>query len=221
MVHNTAHRSSLPSHYCIYGFTHTTSSPHYPQSNGLAERTVKTVKGLLKEAADPHVALLTYRATHLPWCTLSPAELLMGRKLCTYIPTTTTSLTPQWKFLDTFREKDRERKRKQKEQFDQRHRTRRLPDIPDNSNVWINTGGISIPGQITSHSTAHAYIMLTHQAELYVETAVRSTQLQVALLLSNNHLYDTGNTRSNHDMVPHRNTDLPSPETHLRKVDVA
>ena len=78
-----------------YGFTHKTSSPHFPQSNGMAEITVKTAKGLLKGAADPHLALLTYRATPLPWCNLSPAELLMGRKLRTDVPSTVTSLTPQ------------------------------------------------------------------------------------------------------------------------------
>lgn len=69
-----------------YAFTHVTSSPHYAQSNGHAERTVKTVKKLLQEAEDPHMALLTYRSTPFPWCGLSPSELLMGRQLRANLP---------------------------------------------------------------------------------------------------------------------------------------
>jgi len=64
-----------------YGFVHVTSSPHYPQSNGLAERAVKTVKKLLKESTDQCLALLSYWTTPLPWCGLSPAELSQGRRL--------------------------------------------------------------------------------------------------------------------------------------------
>ncbi|GFS21850.1 Pol polyprotein [Elysia marginata] len=38
----------------IFGFTHTTSSPRHPQANGEAEHAVKTVKNLLRKAADPY-----------------------------------------------------------------------------------------------------------------------------------------------------------------------
>uniref|UniRef100_H3A6G5 Integrase catalytic domain-containing protein n=1 Tax=Latimeria chalumnae TaxID=7897 RepID=H3A6G5_LATCH len=68
------------------GFKHITSSPKYPQSNGLAECGVKTVKHLLKKAMysgeDPQIALLNYRATALEGGK-SPAELLFGRQLST------------------------------------------------------------------------------------------------------------------------------------------
>ena len=70
--------SEMKQFFLNYGFRHVTSSPYYPQGNGLAERMVKTVKSLLKQTSDIALTLLSYQATPLPWHLLSPAELLMG-----------------------------------------------------------------------------------------------------------------------------------------------
>ena len=43
-----------------YNFIHTTSSLHFPASNGQADRTVLVVKHLLKD--NPPLVLLSYRA---------------------------------------------------------------------------------------------------------------------------------------------------------------
>ncbi|UYV77427.1 hypothetical protein LAZ67_15000994 [Cordylochernes scorpioides] len=60
-----------------YGFTHVTSSPRFPQSNGMAEAGVKIAKLILKKNQDPSLGLLEYRSTPLE-NGYSPAELLMG-----------------------------------------------------------------------------------------------------------------------------------------------
>ena len=73
-----------------YGFTHVTSSPLYPQSNGLSERTVQTVKNVLQKCKesgqDPHLAMLCVRSTPLSHDLPSPAKLLNGRMYQTNLP---------------------------------------------------------------------------------------------------------------------------------------
>lgn len=72
-----------------YDFSHVTSSPHYPQSNGLAEKGVQIVKRLLKKSQDSGedfwLGLLAYRSTPLE-DGRSPGELLQGRRLRSNVP---------------------------------------------------------------------------------------------------------------------------------------
>lgn len=74
-----------------------TSSPYFPQSNGLVERTVSIVKNLfnkcLESKTDPYIALLQYRNTPQE-SGYSPAQLLMSRSLRTKLPVSDETLKP-------------------------------------------------------------------------------------------------------------------------------
>ena len=106
-----------------YQFKHTTSSPYYPQGNAFAKRTVKTVKSLMKKSDDTYLALLTYRPTPFPWCKLSSAQLLMGRQLRStcMLPILQSHLTPEWDYLNTFRQDDAAFNEGQTDTYDKRH----------------------------------------------------------------------------------------------------
>ena len=150
-----------------YGFKHITSSPHYPQSNGQGERCVQTVKRLLVQSSDPYLSLMSYRATPLLWSGFNPAELLMGRKIRTTISLTTKQLTPQWSYLAGFRRLDGTHKDQQKKDFDREHRVHDLPEIPDDTEVWVTSDAGQIPGRIvTAAETPRSYVVETPTGEV-------------------------------------------------------
>lgn len=81
-----------------WNIDHITSSPYYPRSNGLVERTIGTIKNMLKKCladnSDPYLALLQYRNT--PKHNLcSPAQLSMSRKLRSKLPVIERELKPK------------------------------------------------------------------------------------------------------------------------------
>ncbi|XP_041485958.1 uncharacterized protein K02A2.6-like [Lytechinus variegatus] len=104
-----------------WDFHHTTSSPHYPQSNGLAENAVKIVKNLILKSQhsgqDIHRALQVYRSSPIA-CGKSPAELLYNRQIRSNLPMLDTLLNNQQIDTKSVRGRKDEQKVKQKERFD-------------------------------------------------------------------------------------------------------
>ena len=149
-----------------YQFKHVTSIPHFPASNGQVERAVQTVKKLLKNSEDPFLALLSYRATPLPWCGRSPAELLMGRKIRSTLPMPTSTLVREWPYVKEFQQANEKFKQQQKADYDRRHRVQEIPEIPDNT-VLITTGGHPVAGRtVTMAETPRSYIVQTPTGEM-------------------------------------------------------
>eukprot|EP00117_Sycon_ciliatum_P009825 scpid45789/ scgid11968/ Uncharacterized protein K02A2.6 len=118
-------------------FTHRTSSPRFSQSNGEAERAVRTVKRLLESNQHPDEALLAYRSTPLA-NGFSPAELLFGRRLRTNLPVSDTALTPSWPDLPALQQWEAKSKEQQCATFNAARRTQELPVLQQGTSVWVS-----------------------------------------------------------------------------------
>ena len=123
-----------------YGFSHITSSPKYPQSNGAAERAVRTIKDLFKknkmQNGDMYMAMLAYRSTPLD-NGLSPAELLMGRKLRTTVPVIPEQLIPKHIDHSQLHMKESQQREKQRKHFNKRHRAVISKPLKQGDRVWL------------------------------------------------------------------------------------
>ncbi|XP_060073561.1 uncharacterized protein K02A2.6-like [Ylistrum balloti] len=101
-------------------FKHTTSSPYFAQANGLAEKSVQTMKRILEKTnangQDPYLALLEYRNS--PTDTESPAQLLMSRELRSVLPVTQLKLQPRVVSSEHVQKTRQKSQQKQKKYFD-------------------------------------------------------------------------------------------------------
>ena len=115
-----------------WGFLHNTSSPRYPQSNGLAERAVGIVKGLWSDCGDQDAALLAYRTTPLA-CGYSPSQLMFARTVRSKIG------MPVQEYVDyeQFESFEKESRVKAKAEWDNKYRAKDLPVLQVGERVWM------------------------------------------------------------------------------------
>ena len=145
-------------------FKHTTSSPTYPQSNGLSERAVQTVKRILKKSTDPYLGLLEYRNTPLTGMDYTPTQLLMSRVARTQVPTSHELLKP--KVATDAREQLTKCQEKQK-LFHDKH-SKPLPTLSKDDTVRLAKDKKWIPATVTAKATTpRSYIVTTPNGQEY------------------------------------------------------
>ena len=150
-------------------FKQVTSSPHYPQSNGLAESAVKNAKSLIRKAVssnqDVNKALLAYRATPVI-SGLSTAEMLMGRRIRTTLPTHPSKMAKPW--MKKVVEKRQEIQKQQKVYYN-----RNATDLPPlREGQWVRirderTGRWMMEGTVRSRVAERSYEVLARNGTLY------------------------------------------------------
>ncbi|UYV82313.1 hypothetical protein LAZ67_21001683 [Cordylochernes scorpioides] len=121
-----------------WNVTHTTSSPRSPQSNGMIERTIQTLKRTINKCQqskqDIYQALLLLRNTEhnsLP----SPAIMLYGRKQILFLPMKTTLMNESRICEDSIRKQHEANQSRMKFYFN-RH-ARDLPSLENGQSVLV------------------------------------------------------------------------------------
>ncbi|XP_039650938.1 uncharacterized protein LOC120555860 [Perca fluviatilis] len=151
-----------------WGIELTHSSPRYPQSNGLAERMVKTVKQVIKKAqqtgTDPLLAFLTLRNTPVTGMEYSPAQLLMGRVLRSTLPSSSSILQPAVPQKAHSALQDLQ---KRQQRYYNRG-TKRLPNLFPGDTVHMETAQGWRPAVVTEERSEHrSYNIVSSSGQHY------------------------------------------------------
>ena len=100
LKHSQAKRKEFKQVMLDMSVNHITSSPHYPQSNGLAEKYVQIVKNLFvkahEEGTDYQKALMIYRNTPLDDNLTLPMQILQGRTARSDLPMSYAAKVKIW-----------------------------------------------------------------------------------------------------------------------------
>ncbi|XP_063360590.1 uncharacterized protein K02A2.6-like [Cydia amplana] len=151
-------------------FAHVTSSPLYPRSNGLAERNVRTIKGLMIKAyetgSDWYLGLLNFRNSPVTGETYSPAQLLMSRSLKTRVGNGNALLKPRTIDRRLFKDERSARINNYKSNYDRG--TRALPQLNPNDTVRVKQNKEWVKSQIVNQAQdGRSYWLRTNDGGVY------------------------------------------------------
>ena len=118
-------------------FVHVTSSPRYPQSNGLAERAVGIVKHMWRKTVDRCSALLAYRSTPMK-TGFTPGELLYGREIRSTLGDQAVSIPVDY---GEYEQIETEMRMERAQKWDRNHKARVLPRLLPGKEVWVKAPG--------------------------------------------------------------------------------
>lgn len=160
-----------------------TSSPHYPRSNGLAEKYVHIAKNILQKSQESNTdfrkALLEYRNTPLKDFKSSPAELLMSRRCNTYLPACNELLKP--KINASFQNLRKAHYEKQKWYYDRNCKERTDFAVGDRV-VYIDKNGRWVEASVVSCAeTPRSYWIRNSDGSVY-----RRNSFHLKKLINNN-----------------------------------
>jgi len=143
---------------------HITSSPYYPQSNGMVERTVAIVKQIILKSKAEDVSFSILEHNNTPKQNLmAPAQILMGRTLRTLLPQPISNLEPLHDVNNTRKQLELNN---QKSKYYYDRRTRPLPALRLNQNVYVQFNRQWEPGTIIDVSdTPNSYVVRTDTGE--------------------------------------------------------
>ena len=144
-----------------WDISHLTSSPRFPQSNGEAERAVRTVKGLMNKNTNLASALCMYRDTPLSnGC--SPAQLLFGRSM------NSMGILPEGRIdLRKLKTTEELSRKKQTNWYNKRHGVKQRSDLVINQPVVINnTDGRQVPATILG-TRGREIVAMSHNERLF------------------------------------------------------
>ena len=151
-----------------WNIKHETSSPTHASSNGLSEVYVKIAKRILQKSKDdnrdPYLPLLEYRNTPLK-CGYSPAQLLMGRRLRSILPSTNKQLMPKTVDPNKARKKMTEQQNKTKQHYDKT--ARKLPPLKVGEPVHIQRDKFWEPAKVVSQHNEHSFKVRTPEGATY------------------------------------------------------
>lgn len=146
-------------------FIFETSSPHYPKSNGLAERAVQICKNIMRKAnnmCDVYNALLEYRNTPTKDLDFSPAQLNKNRMLRTKLPMKTSHFEPR--LNENVKQQLENKQNNNKKYYDRNAKERKQFDMNESVYVWVN--GKWRGGKISKiWHTPRSYVIQTDDGE--------------------------------------------------------